>query len=103
MIGETEIPRGEQSMKTFLLLATSSVITAGMLPSIPAKIILSTFVLMTALVVATHRAPVGYQDEGGFHRVRIRRTTGWRAARKLSRQKLFVSWLVSDSRRPAKA
>ncbi len=42
-------------MKTFLLLATSSVITAVMLPSIPAKIILSTFVLMTVLVEATRR------------------------------------------------
>jgi hypothetical protein len=92
-------------MKTFLLLATSSVITAGMLPSIPAKIILSTFVLMTVLIEATRRAPVGYQDEGGFHSVGVRRTSGRRAQRKLwrARRKVFISWLFSDSRRPAKA
>jgi hypothetical protein len=94
-------------MKAFLLLALSSVITAGMLPSIPAKIILSTFVLMSVLIEATRRAPIGYQDEGGFHPVRARRTTGEgrRAQRKLwrVRRKLFLSWLFSDSRRPVKA
>ncbi len=31
-------------MKTFLLLSVSSVVTAGTLPSLPAKIILSAFV-----------------------------------------------------------
>jgi hypothetical protein len=92
-------------MKTFLLLATSSVITAGMLPSIPAKILLSTFVLTTALIEATRRAPVGYQDEGGFHHLRVHRTTSRRAQRKFwrARRKLFPHWLFSDSRRPAKA
>ena len=92
-------------MKMFLLLATGSVITAGLLPSIPAKIILSTFVLMTALIQATRAAPVGYQDEGGFHPVRAHRMTGRRAQRKLwrARKKLFLRWPFSDSRRPAKA
>ena len=93
-------------MKTFLLLATSSVITAGMLPSVPAKIILSTFVLLAALTQAARRAPAGYQDENGFHLIRARRSVAkgrsvfrhWHA-----RKKLLSGWLFSDSRRPAKA
>ena len=52
-------------MKTLLLLAVSSVVTAGALPSLPAKIILSTCVLLAALTVAARRAPAGYQDEDG--------------------------------------
>jgi hypothetical protein len=92
-------------MKTFLLLATSSVIAAGMLPSLPAKIILSSFVLIGALIATSDRAPVGYQDEGGFHSVRVRRITGRHPERKLwrARRKLFLSWLFPDSRRQAKA
>ena len=39
-------------MKTFLLLSVSSVATAGALPSLPAKIILSAFVLIAALAQA---------------------------------------------------
>jgi len=50
-------------MKTFLLLIISSVVTAGVLPSLPAKIVLSAIVLMAALTQAARRAPVGYQDE----------------------------------------
>jgi hypothetical protein len=56
-------------MKTFLLLSVSSVATAGALPSLPAKIILSAFVLVAVLTQAARRAPVGYQDEDGFHSV----------------------------------
>jgi hypothetical protein len=56
-------------MKTFLLLAVSSVATAGALPSLPAKIILSAFVLMAVLTQAAGRAPAGYEDEDGFHSV----------------------------------
>ncbi len=37
-------------MKMFLLLAVSTVIAAGMLPSLPAKIILIAFVLLVALI-----------------------------------------------------
>ena len=54
-------------MKTILLLALSSMVIAGVLPSLPAKIILSAFVLMAALTHAAGRAPIGCQDEGGFH------------------------------------
>ena len=42
-------------MKMFLLLAVSTVITAGVLPSLPAKIILIAFVLLAGLI------------EGGLH------------------------------------
>ena len=54
-------------MKTILLLALSSMVIAGMLPSLPAKIVLSAFVLLAALAHAAGRAPIGCQDEGGFH------------------------------------
>ena len=54
-------------MKTILLLALSSMIIAGVLPNLPAKIILSGFVLLSALTHAACRAPIGCQDEGGFH------------------------------------
>jgi len=91
-------------MKMFLLLATGSVIVAGALPSVPAKIILSTFVLMTALIEAARRAPVGYQDEGGFHPVGLGQVSDRRTQRKLwrTRRRLFLNWLFSDLRRPAK-
>jgi len=54
-------------LKTLLLLASSSMVIAGVLPSLPAKIILSGFVLLAALAHAAGRAPVGCQDEGRFH------------------------------------
>jgi hypothetical protein len=43
-------------MKMFLLLAVSTVIAAGMLPSLPAKIILIAFVLLAALIEGTRAA-----------------------------------------------
>ena len=42
-------------MKTFLLLTVSGVITAGVLPSLPAKIILSAFVLLAVVNEAARR------------------------------------------------
>ena len=54
-------------MKTLLLLTLSSMVTAGMLPSLAAKIILSAFVLLAALTYAAGRAPIGCQNETGFH------------------------------------
>ena len=90
-------------MKTFLLLAVSSVVTAGALPALPAKIILSAFVLIAVLTQAARRAPVGYQDENGFHLISTRRhVTRGRALRRAGR-KMLMSWLFPDSRRPAKA
>jgi hypothetical protein len=90
-------------MKTFLLLSVSSVATAGALPSLPAKIILSAFVLIAALTQAARRAPVGYQDENGFHLISARRhVTRGRAVRHAGR-KMLMRWLFSDSRRPVKA
>src|SRR5438105_14371821 len=53
------INASRREMKTFLLLAVSSVITAGVLPSLPAKIILSAFVLLAAVSEAARR-PAGY-------------------------------------------
>jgi hypothetical protein len=43
-------------MKTFLLLAVGTVIMAGVLPSLPAKIILSAFLVVAALTEAARRA-----------------------------------------------
>jgi len=54
-------------MKAIQLLALSSMVIAGVLPSLPAKIILSAFVLLAALTHAAGRAPIGCQDERGFH------------------------------------
>ena len=59
-------------MKTFLVLLVSSAVAAEVLPSLPAKITLSAFVLMAALTEATRRAPVGYEDGVGFHLLRRR-------------------------------
>lgn len=42
-------------MKMFLLLAVSTVITAGVLPSLPAKIILIAFVVLAALIEGGRR------------------------------------------------
>ena len=56
-------------MKTSLILALSSMVIAGVLPSLPAKIILSAFVLLAALTATACRAPIGCQDEGGFHSI----------------------------------
>jgi hypothetical protein len=90
---------GVKIMKTFLLLAISSVVTAGVLPSLPAKIVLSAFVLLAALTQAARRAPVGYQDEKGFHLVRARR----RATKGRALPRALMGWLFSDARRPVKA
>jgi len=89
-------------MKIFLLLAVSSVVTAGVLPSFPAKIILGAFVLLAALTQAARRAPVGYQDEKGFHVIHARRRVTGRALRRAGK-KMLISWLFSDARHPAKA
>ena len=88
-------------MKTFLLLSVSSVVTAGTLPSLPAKIILSAFVLMAVLTRAARRAPVGYQDEDGFHLIGHADLVAKGPSR--ARKRLLGGWLFSDSRRPAKA
>ena len=89
-------------MKTFLLLIISSVVAAGALPSLPAKIVLSALVLIAALTQAAHRAPVGLEHETGFYLIRTRRRmTGralWRAGRKA-----LMTWLYSDLRRPVRA
>jgi len=45
-------------MKTFLFLAVGSVVTAGLLPGLPAKIILSGFVLLAVLNEAVRRVRI---------------------------------------------
>jgi hypothetical protein len=90
-------------MKTFLLLIIGSVVAAGVLPSLPAKIVLSAFVLMAALTQAARRAPVGLEHETGFYLVCARRRmTTARALRRAAR-KMFVPWLFPDARRPVRA
>ena len=90
-------------MKTFLLLIISSVVAAGVLPSVPAKIVLSALVLTAALTQAAHRAPVGLEHETGFYLFcgRSRMATG-RALRRVARR-MFVPWLFPDVRRPVRA
>ena len=89
-------------MKTFLLLIISSVVAAGTLPSLPAKIVLSALVLTAALTQAARTAPVGLEHETGFYllRPRRRRTIG-RALRRAAR-KIFVPWLFPDVRGAAR-
>jgi hypothetical protein len=72
MTEKADIPRGgqtdsEEMMKTLLLLALSSTVIATVLPSLTANISLGAFVLLAALAHAAGRAPVGCQDECGFH------------------------------------
>jgi len=54
-------------MKTFLFLAVGSVVTAGLLPSLPAKIILSAFVFLAVLSEAVRRLRIlpPSRDPGG--------------------------------------
>ena len=58
-------------MKTFLLVAVSSAITlaSGPVPNLPAKLVVSAFILMGVLTTAALWAPVGYEDESGLHLV----------------------------------
>jgi len=53
-------------MKMFLLLAVSTVITAGMLPSLPAKIILIAFVLLAALIEGSRRVGKNRKNKSKF-------------------------------------
>ena len=55
MTEEAVTQSGGKMMKMFLLLAVGSVVTAGVLPSLPAKIILSAVVLLAVLMEATRR------------------------------------------------
>ena len=90
-------------MKTFLLFIISSVVAAGALPGLPAKIVLSAIVLMAALTQTAQRAPVGCEHETGFYLVRARRRmTTWRALRRAGR-KVLMTWLFPDARRPVRA
>ena len=90
-------------MKTFLLLIIGSVIAAGILPSLAAKIVLSAFVLMAALIQAADRAPVGLEHRTGFYLIHARRRMTIRRALRRAARKMFVPWLLPDARRAARA
>jgi len=94
---------GGKMMKTFLLLIISSVVAAGVLPSLPAKIVLSALVLTAALTQAARNAPVGLENERGFCLICERRriTTG-RALLRAGR-KTLMTWLFPDAHRPVRA
>ena len=53
-------------MKMFLLLAVATVIAAGMLPSLPAKIILIAFVLLAALIEGGRRVTKNRKNRPKF-------------------------------------
>jgi hypothetical protein len=53
-------------MKTFLLLAVSTVIIAGVLPSLPAKILLIAFVLLAGLIEGLRRASKNRKNKSQF-------------------------------------
>jgi hypothetical protein len=53
-------------MKMFLLLAVSSVMAAGMLPSLPAKIILIAFVILAALIEGGRRVAKNRKNKTKF-------------------------------------
>jgi len=53
-------------MKMFLLLAVSAVIAAGMLPSLPAKIILIAFILLAALIEGIRRVGKNRKNKSKF-------------------------------------
>jgi hypothetical protein len=61
-------------MKTVLLFAAGNVIAVASeaIPNVLAKLIVSAFVVMGALVTAARRAPVGYEDGSGLHLVKAR-------------------------------
>lgn len=90
-------------MKTFLFLTIGSVVAAGVLPSLPAKIVLSTFVLMAALTLAADRAPVGSEHETGFYVIQARRRMITVRALRRAGRKMLMNWLFPDPRRAAKA
>ena len=53
-------------MKILLLLAVSTVITAGVLPSLPAKIILIAFVVLAALIEGGRRVSKNRKNKSKF-------------------------------------
>jgi hypothetical protein len=103
MTEKAATPSGGKMMKTFLLLMIGSVVAAGVLPTLPAKIVLSAFVLTAALTQAAHHAPIGLEHETGFYLVRARRRTITGRALRRAGRKLLLSWLFPDARRPARA
>lgn len=92
-----------KTMKTFLLLIIGSVIAAGVLPSLPAKIVLSALVLTAALAQAARSAPVGLEHEKGFYLIHMRRRMPTGRALRRAGRKMLAGWLFPDTRRPVRA
>lgn len=94
-------------MKTVLAFVITSATTAALIPSLPAKITIGAFVLTGLLTQMARRAPVGYQDEKGFHLIHVRRAACERRRAQLrlwrARKRLVSSWFFPDSGRIAKA
>ena len=90
-------------MKTFLLLVIGSVVAAGVLASLPAKIVLSALVLIAALIQVARRAPAGLEHETGFYLVRTRRRMPNARVLLRARRKILMTWLFADARRPVRA
>src|SRR5436190_18148716 len=107
MTGEGAVQPGGQIMKTVLAFVITSATTTALIPTLPAKLTVGAFVLIVLLTQMARRAPVGYQDETGFHLIHIRRaaTERRRALLRLwrARKRLVASWFFPDSRRTAKA
>ena len=79
---------------------------SAVLPNLPVRVLVSVCALVALLSKLVRRAPVGYQDESGFHIVHARRSVAGRRQALTARRatkRLFASWLFSDSRRPLKA
>jgi hypothetical protein len=65
-MAEEGLPIRRKMMKMFLLLALASVVTAGALPSLPAKVILSAFVILAALSEGIRRASKHRKNHSHF-------------------------------------
>jgi hypothetical protein len=65
-IQKTDIHEEVETMKMFLVLAVSTVIAAGMLPSLPAKIILIGFVILAALIEGRRRVSKNRKNKPKF-------------------------------------
>jgi hypothetical protein len=107
MTGEAAIQSGGHIMKTVLAFVITSATTTALVPTLAAKLTVGAFVLTGLLTQMARRAPVGYQDEKGFHLIHVRRTATERRRAQLrlwrARKRLVTSWFFPDSRRTAKA
>src|SRR5205814_9424949 len=107
MTEEGLIPTGGQIMKTVLAFVITSATATAVIPTLAAKLTVGAFALIGLLTQLARHAPVGYQDEKGFHLIHVRRAASERRRAQLrlwrARKRLVASWFFPDSRRTAKA